>query len=72
MVRNAESVIEHCEISQILPDVFDNDIFPGYDKVILSSSIRSTKLGFKSTTILVLSASIGIPFLERFAEVCYH
>lgn len=36
MVRNAESVIEHCEISQILPDVFDNDIFPGYDKVILS------------------------------------
>lgn len=33
MVRRAPSVIEDCEIEQILPDVFDNDIFPGYDKV---------------------------------------
>jgi|TARA_B110000037_G_scaffold216287_1_gene275022 hypothetical protein len=36
MVRKAESVIDDCEIAQILPDVFDNDIFPGYDKVNLS------------------------------------
>jgi len=36
MVRNAESVIDECEIAQILPDIFDNDIFPGYDKVNLS------------------------------------
>lgn len=36
MIRNAESVIEDCEIAQILPDIFDNDIFPGYDKVNLS------------------------------------
>jgi hypothetical protein len=36
MVRKAESVIEDCEIAQILPDVFDNDIFPGYDKVNIS------------------------------------
>ena len=28
MVRRAESVIDECEIAQILPDVFDNDIFP--------------------------------------------
>lgn len=33
MIRKAESVIDNCEIAQILPDVFDNDIFPGYDKV---------------------------------------
>lgn len=33
MVRRAESVIDECEIVQILPDVFDNDIFPGYDNV---------------------------------------
>ncbi|MFC6999742.1 GIY-YIG nuclease family protein [Rufibacter roseus] len=33
MIRNAESVINDCEISQILPDAYDNDIFPGYDKV---------------------------------------
>jgi hypothetical protein len=36
MIRNAESVINDCEVSQILPDTFDNDIFPGYDKVNLS------------------------------------
>lgn len=33
MVRLAKSVIDECEIAQILPDVFDNDLFPGYDKV---------------------------------------
>lgn len=36
MIRNAESVINECEVEQILPAVFDNDIFPGYDKVNLS------------------------------------
>lgn len=38
MVRKAESVINDCAISQILPDTFDNDLFPGYDKVNLSWS----------------------------------
>jgi hypothetical protein len=33
MIRLANSVIDECEIDQILPDTFDNDIFPGYDKV---------------------------------------
>ena len=36
MVRRAESVIDDCEIAQILPDIFNNDIFPGYDKVNIS------------------------------------
>ena len=36
MIRNAESVIDDCEVVQILPDIFDNDIFPGYDKVNIS------------------------------------
>lgn len=36
MIRNAESVIEECFISQILPDTFDNDMFPGYEKVNIS------------------------------------
>ncbi len=30
MIRNAESVIDDCYVSQILPDTFDNDLFPGY------------------------------------------
>jgi hypothetical protein len=38
MVRKAESVINECEVAQILPDVFDNDIFPGYEKVNVSWS----------------------------------
>lgn len=33
MIRNADSVMEECEVSQILPDTFDNDLFPGYDQV---------------------------------------
>lgn len=33
MIRNAETVIDDCEVSQILPDTFDNDLFPGYDKI---------------------------------------
>jgi hypothetical protein len=36
MVRMANSVINDCEIVQIIPDTFDNDIFPGYDKVNIS------------------------------------
>jgi hypothetical protein len=36
MIRNAESVIVDCEVAQLLPDIFDNDIFPGYDKVNIS------------------------------------
>ncbi|MEI6142368.1 MAG: GIY-YIG nuclease family protein [Mariniphaga sp.] len=36
MIRNAESVIDDCEVVQILPDIFDNEIFAGYDKVNLS------------------------------------
>lgn len=34
--RNAKSVINECFITQILPDTFDNDLFPGYEKVNLS------------------------------------
>lgn len=36
MIRKAESVIDDCEVSQILPDTFDNDIFPGYDRINIS------------------------------------
>ena len=36
MIRNANSVIDECEVVQILPDIFDNDIFPGYDRINIS------------------------------------
>ncbi len=36
MIRLATSVLNDCEVHQILPDTFDNDIFPGYDKVDIS------------------------------------
>lgn len=36
MIRNAESVINECYVSQILPDRFDNDLFPGYDKILVT------------------------------------
>lgn len=36
LIRNAHTIIHNCEIHQILPDVFDNDIFPGYENVNIS------------------------------------
>ncbi|WP_172919691.1 GIY-YIG nuclease family protein [Capnocytophaga canis] len=36
LVRRAESIINDCKVSQILPDIFNEEIFPGYDKVNLS------------------------------------
>lgn len=36
MIRKAESVISDCEVDQILSNIFNNDIFPGYDNVNLS------------------------------------
>jgi len=38
MIRLANSVINDCEVHQILPDTFDNDIFPGYENVDVSWS----------------------------------
>lgn len=38
MVRRADSVIDNCLIEQILPDKFDNDLFPGYENIDLSWS----------------------------------
>ena len=36
MIRLARSVIDDCEVVQILPNTFDHDIFPGYDNVRIS------------------------------------
>lgn len=36
MIRRAVSVIKDCEVTEILSDIFDNDIFPGYDWVSIS------------------------------------
>ncbi|MFW2754195.1 GIY-YIG nuclease family protein, partial [Acinetobacter baumannii] len=36
MVRRATSVLDDCEVVQMLPDIFDNDIFPGYENVNIS------------------------------------
>jgi len=36
MIRKAESVISDCEVDQILPNIFNNDVFPGYENVNIS------------------------------------
>ena len=38
MIRNAESVIDDCIVAEILPDTYDNDLFPGYEKVSIKWS----------------------------------
>ena len=51
MIRLGTSVIDECEVGQVLPDTFDNDIFPGYDKVRVSWEELSrvvTKEGWKT------------------------
>ena len=44
MVRHASSVIEKCEVVSILPDVFEEDLFPGYDRVNISWASLFTAL----------------------------
>lgn len=34
--RLAQSVIDQCTVYEILPDIFDNDLFPGYENVNIS------------------------------------
>lgn len=48
MVRRATSVLDDCEVVQMLPDIFDNDIFPGYENVNLSWSELSRVIGKES------------------------
>jgi GIY-YIG catalytic domain len=36
LIRNAKSTINDCDVSQILPDIYNNDEFPGYEKVNIS------------------------------------
>jgi hypothetical protein len=38
MIRNAESVLDECYVAEILPDVYDNDLFPGYERVCINWS----------------------------------
>lgn len=68
MVRLAKSVIHDCEVVQILPDTFDNDIFPGYDKVnvtwkelsrVLSKESWKTALQNQKGIYLITDISTG-------------
>lgn len=36
MIRNAESVINECEVFEIIDDTFEDDSFPGYENINLS------------------------------------
>ena len=44
MVRRAESVINDCEVEKILPNVFDDEIFPGFDQVNVSWNVLKAVL----------------------------
>ncbi len=68
MIRNANSVIEECFVSQILPDTFDNDLFPGYEKVnitweemkrVLSKDTWKTALQNQKGVYLITDISNG-------------
>lgn len=68
MIRNANSVINDCEIEQILPNVFNNDIFPGYENVninweelsqIISKANWKTALQNQKGVYLITDTSNG-------------
>lgn len=68
LIRNAESVIHQCEIHQLLPEIFDNDVFPGYDKVnitwdelsrVIKKENWKTALGNQKGIYLITNASNG-------------
>ena len=35
-IRMANTVLDDCEVYKILPEVFDDDVFPGYDNINIS------------------------------------
>jgi len=68
MIRLAKSVIYDCEVVQISPDTFDNDIFPGYDKVnvtwqelyrVISKESWKTALQNQKGVYLITDISTG-------------
>jgi hypothetical protein len=68
MIRNAESVMDECYVSQILPDTFDNDLFPGYENVnlnwgelkrVLEKEIWKTALQNQKGVYLITDISNG-------------
>ena len=68
MVRKLDSILDACEVMQILPNVFDDDIFPGYDKVniswsslqrVLSKDTWKTALQNQKGVYLITDASNG-------------
>ena len=59
LIRNATSVIDRCEVYQILPEVFDDDFFPGYDSVNISWA-ELNRVIEKQTWITALENQKGV------------
>ena len=68
LIRWADSVISDCKVHQILEDIFDDDIFPGYENVnkswkelqnIINKGIWKTALGNQKGVYLITDKSNG-------------
>ena len=59
LTRRAIPLIDECEVYEILPDIFDNDIFPGYDNVNLSWNDLSRVLQNQKGVYLITDTSNG-------------
>lgn len=66
VIRKAESVIDQCQVIQVLEDRFDNDLFPGYENVrlswkemerVLKKNIWQTALGNQKGVYLITDRS---------------
>jgi len=68
MIRLAKTVMDNCEVVQLLPEPFDNDIFPGYDRVnitwktlsrVISKESWKTALKNQKGVYLITDISTG-------------
>ncbi len=68
LIRRAKTVIGECEVSKILEDTFDNDIFPGYENVnidwselerVINKSVWKTALENQKGVYLITDMKNG-------------
>lgn len=62
LIRRGDTTLKDCIIEEILPNVYNNDIFPGYDKVNVSWQSLSTLIN-KQSWVTALSNQKGVYLL---------
>lgn len=78
LIRNASSIIDECEVVQLLPTIFEHDQFPGYDRVnipwadlthVIENESWKTALQNQKGVYLITDTSNGMMYVgSAYAE----